>query len=158
MKKFVAMLVAFALAMFTISPAYAQDQETDQWTVMYQATGRSEGWLADIGATRAQDEPALETMVLACLPGEQVTLCLDVWNSISFNDDPLVRDAVGETEFEAELAFHRLLSGATVRVKGALYMIEGEDIASLRVALDRALGDSCSGTVSVEMMTGAFEF
>lgn len=157
MKKFLA-TIAFALAVGGFSSNALAQEEDDHWTVTYQVTGRSEGWLADIGVTRAQNEPALETMVLACLPGDEMTICLDIWNSVSWNDDSGVRDAVGETDFEIEAIWHRLIRGATLRLKGAVYAIEGEDIYSLRIAIDRALGDSCSGTASVETMTGAFEF
>lgn len=155
MKKFVASL-ALAIGLVVAAPASAQ--ELDRWTVTLQETPFSEAALSNLAVTRAEGEEVNESMVLACRPDDDVTICVDVWNSTSYNDDDAVRAATGETDLEVEASFHRLLSGFTLRVKGAVYMIEGEDIYSLRVAIDHALGDSCSGTAFVETMTGVLEF
>ena len=154
MKKLVAVLTIVA-SLFA-SPALAQ--EDNRWNVTVQETVWDESWIAQIGVTRFEGEPVNELLVVGCNPGPYVSICIDYWNSTPFSGNDIVQDAVGETDLEAELSFHRLVRGVTVRVKGAVYMIEGEDLYSLRFAIDRALGDSCSGTVSVEMMTGAFEF
>ena len=156
-------LFAIAIA----SPALAQESEGDnRWDFTAQETIRP-AWLADIGVTRAPGAAA-ETLLLACRPDDDMTICIDVWNSeaINLEDDSatpydertFIRDAVHETDLEVEASFHRAIPGFTLRIKGALFELAGPEVYEARAALDHSLGDACTGTGSVEFLRGAFEF
>ncbi len=144
-------------AMLAVSaPAFAQE---NNFSFLARERFETESYIADAGLTRAQNTPGIESLYLVDWSRGRTSLTFDFWNVEAINPDTAaVRRAVHENDYELELTQRDIRPGLNLRVKAALYEIDGGDITSVRVALDHRLSDECDGTASFEQMWGAFDF
>lgn len=153
MKKFLTLL-AFVLALVA-TPAFAQERG---WSGLASVRYNGEGYYADIAATRADGVATLESLGLARWDnGTGFFVAVDIWNMEAIEDRSNARCAVHETDGELEIGQSDLIGSVDGRLKVAYYELCGDDIVSLRGALDYPLWGPFSATTSVEVMSGAAE-
>ncbi len=159
MKNVLSILAFLLFGIFLAAgPARAQESAV---SFMYQERVQGEGYLAAIQAVRAPNVAVSEEMFLVNWNvSPDFSLTFDVWNTeaIEERNNSAIRRAVHETDLELEGTWHDALNEWDFRVKAAVYEISGPEIYSVRFAADHPIGEHCTGTGSLELMQGAFDF
>lgn len=159
MKTHIAITIAAIAAAFfgLLAPASAQESDV---SFLYQVRVQEPRQLVDIQTTIAPDELVREQLFLTNWNvSRDFSLALDVWNAEALDsDNQAVTDAVHETDLELEGTWRDVVNEWDFRVKAAIYEISGPEIYSVRFAADHPIGEHCTGTGSLELMQGAFDF